>query len=110
RSPASRIWLALEGGAAVGLVTAHLYEPAPMYRPSLMVHVDDLYVTPTSRGRGVGSRLIDEARQWGLSQGATELRAGVLAANGAGRAFWETERARDYSVTVVLDLEGDRGR
>ncbi|MGB3542360.1 MAG: hypothetical protein WBA11_05475, partial [Rubrivirga sp.] len=31
RSPASRIWLALEGGVGVGLVTAHLSEPAPMY-------------------------------------------------------------------------------
>ena len=105
RSASSRVWLALEGGAAVGLATAHLYEPAPMYRPSLLVHVDELYVSPAARGRGTGARLIGEARAWGVSQGATELRAGVLATNAAGRAFWDGQGARDYSVTVALALE-----
>ncbi len=106
RSPASRIWLALEDGTAVGLLTAHLYEPAPTYQPSLMVHIDDLYVAPLARGHGLGATLIAEARAWGLEAGATEIRVGVLAANDEGRSFWDAQGARDYSVTVTLALEG----
>ncbi len=104
RSASDRIWLGFDGAAAVGLLTAHLYEPAPMYRPHTLVWVDELYVAPAARGRGLAGRLLDEARQWGATEGATELRAGVLAANAAGRAFWARQGATDYSVTVAAPL------
>lgn len=103
RSRADRVWLALDGGP-VGLLTAHLYEPTPMFRPHGLVYVDDVYVAPEARGRGVGALLLDAARQWGEAEGATQLRAGVLAANAAGRAFWERQGAADYSVTVTMPL------
>lgn len=108
RSPSSRVWLALEGGDALGLATAHLYQPAPVYQPSLMVHVDDLYVAPPARGHGVGAVLLDHAREWAALEGATEIRVGVLASNAAGRAFWERQGARDYSVTMTLGVGGGR--
>lgn len=104
RSRTSRIWLALDGGRPVGLLTAHLYAPAPTYRPASLVHVDDLYVAPEARGRGLGRALLDAARQWGRAEGAAHLQAGVLAANAAGRAFWAREGAVDYAVTVTVPL------
>lgn len=104
RSDGSRIWLAVDGGQAVGLLTAHLYQPAPTYRPRLFVHVDDLYVAPDLRGSGVGRQLLDAARAWGRTAGAEHLQAGVLATNEAGRAFWTRQGAEDYSVTITLPL------
>lgn len=105
RSRMSRVWLALDAGTAVGLLTAHLYEPAALYEPSLLVHVSDLYVAPPARGTGVARALVDAARQWGRAEGARQLRAGVLATNTAGRAFWSQAGAADFSVTVTMDLE-----
>ena len=105
RSRGSRIWLALRSARPVGLLTAHLYEPTPTYRPRLLVHVDDLYVAPSARGLGVGARLMDHARQWGRAEGAAQVQAGVLAANADGRAFWARQGAEDYSVTVALPLD-----
>ena len=104
RSPRDAVWLGLAGGTPAGLLTAHLYETTPMYAPVSLVYVDDLYVRPEARGRGLGRRLLGAARAWGAERGATELRAGVLAANGAGRAFWAREGAADFSVTVTLPL------
>lgn len=104
RSPRDAVWLGLDGATPVGLLTAHLYETTPMYAPVSLVYVDDLYVRPASRGRGLASALLGAARAWGADLGATELRAGVLAANGPGRAFWARQGAEDFSVTVTLPL------
>ena len=104
RSDTDRVWLAVAGAAAVGLLTAHLTTPAPTFAPALMVWVDDLYVAPAARGRGTGRRLLDEARVWAHGLGATEIRAGVLAANPAGRGFWTREGASDVSVVVTIPL------
>ncbi|WP_420454055.1 GNAT family N-acetyltransferase [Rubrivirga sp.] len=104
RSEGSRVWLALDAGRPVGLLTAHLYQPAPLYREHLLVHVADLYVMPEARGVGTGRALLDHARSWGRAEGAAQLQAGVLAANAAGRAFWARAGADDYSVTVTVGL------
>lgn len=104
RSDADRVWLAEADGDTVGLLTAHLYAPAPTFQPAVMVYVDDLYVAPEARGRGVAGLLLDEARAWARANGATEIRAGVLAANPPGRAFWEGQGAVDFSVVVTIPL------
>ena len=104
RSDADRVWLASVDGALVGLLTAHLYTPAPTFVPSLMVWVDDLFVAPEVRSRGIGRLLLDEARVWAHGVGATEIRAGVLATNPGGRAFWTREGASDVSTVVSIPL------
>lgn len=104
RSDADRVWLADAGGTAVGLLTAHLFTPAPTFATALMVWVDDLFVAPETRGQGIGQALLDEARVWAHGVGATEIRAGVLAANPGGRAFWAREGATDVSVVVTVAL------
>ncbi len=104
-SDADRVWLADRAGSAVGLLTAHLYTPAPTFAEALMVYVDDLYVAPAARRRGAAGLLLDEARAWAYGAGATELRAGVLAGNAAARAFWARQGAADFSVVVAVPLE-----
>ena len=104
-----RIWLAEAASPVsptaqriVGLLSAHLYQPAPTFEPYTMVYVDDLYLTPSVRGTGVASRMLDEVRAWAEESGALEIRAGVLAANAAGRAFWARQGAEDFYVTVTI--------
>ena len=111
RSDGDRVWLAetpaAEGGAPVGLLTAHLTTPPPTFAPVLMVWVDDLYVAPHARGRGVAGLLLDEARIWAHGHEAGEIRAGVLSANPAGRAFWARQGAADFSVVITIPLSAD---
>ena len=103
RSATDRVWLAASPPRGpVGLLTAHLYVPAPVYRDARIVHVSDLYVAPQGRGQGLAAQLLGEARAWARAEGAAHVQAGVLAANAAGRAFWAAQGAGDYSVTVTL--------
>lgn len=106
RSSNDRVWLAvLADDEPVGLLTAHIYEPAPTYAPTKIVYVDDLYVAVEARGHGLAGQMLSEAKAWGVTHGATQVRAGVLAANAIGRAFWAREGSKDFSVTVTIDLE-----
>ncbi len=106
RSDADRVLVAeAEGGALIGLAVAHLAWPPPVYAPHLLVWVDDLYVEPAHRGSGAGRALLDALKAWGREAGATDLRAGVLATNPAGRAFWASAGGADYQVTVTLPLD-----
>ncbi|MEO0560281.1 MAG: GNAT family N-acetyltransferase [Bacteroidota bacterium] len=110
-SPGHRVWLAEiaspvseSAQRVVGLLTAHLYQPAPTFEPYTMVYVDDLYLIPAARGQGVADRMMDEVRAWADESDAIEIRAGVLAVNSAGRAFWAKQGATDFYVTVTARL------
>lgn len=47
----------------------------------LVVELQDLYVEPARRGRGIGSALIEDAMRWARAQSATMLEV-VIAPNG----------------------------
>lgn len=111
RAHTARVWVAeapapeAPGARLVGLCTALLADPSPMYRGGSFVFVGDIVTAPAWRGRGLGHRLVREARAWAREVGAAEIRAGVLATNPAGRRFWAREGADDFSVTVTIPLE-----
>ena len=102
RGDGSGVWLATGGAEPAGLVVAHAYETAPVYQPERILFVSDLYVRPEHRGRGVGRALLAAARAWGDAHGLGPTRAGVLASNAAGLAFWERVGGRPFSVTVTV--------
>lgn len=94
------VLVAEDSDRLIGLLTAQIYHPAPIYKPATMIYVEDLVVEPESRRRGVGRALVDRAIEWGNELGATEVRAGVLAGNRGARVFWDQVGAGDYYVTV----------
>ena len=96
-------------GALVGLLTAHAGWPVPVYASVSFVHVDDLFVSLPARGQGIGVALLDSVREWAADIGATEIRAGVLAANSSGQAFWTEQAAQPFSTTLILQL-GEQSR
>lgn len=66
-----------------------------------------LYVHPDARGEGVGSKLLDAAHNVLADRGCDRVRAMVLAANEAGRAFYAASgfEETDETGTTVIDGE-----
>lgn len=66
--------------------------------------IDDLVVTKTHRGRGIGAMLLMEAERLTRAAGLSRLKLGVLSGNdGAARAYARAGY-RDYSRTMIKEL------
>src|SRR5689334_5059481 len=79
-------WLAEDGGAAVGhVVLTHCFS---MEYGGLRGFIDDLYVRPAARGRGVGAALLAAARGGALARGVRALHVEVGPENGTARRLY----------------------
>ena len=64
---------AFDGEQLVGLVRATLWENSGMRKDLKAVCLDDIYVIPAYRRRGIASRLFAEVEAWSKAQGAIRL-------------------------------------
>ncbi|MFB9894808.1 GNAT family N-acetyltransferase [Planobispora takensis] len=85
--PDRLVLVADDDGRIVGHLTGALSGPTPM-RPVTVATLGSMYVRPAYRGRKIGTRLVEEFRDWARLHGAQY--AGVTAYTGnegAGRFF-----------------------
>ena len=64
---------AFEYEQLVGVVRASLWEESGMVKGIKTVCLDDIYVLPNYRRRGVATRLFDAVESWAKEQGAVRL-------------------------------------
>ena len=74
------ILLAVEGDRVVGLASVYADILSIRYGPRCWLQ--DLVLTASHRGRGIGAQLLDAASDWARERGCTHLELG----SGAGRA------------------------
>ena len=67
----SAMWVAELDGRAVGIATARKF-PA-IHQSAPVVWLTVLVVAESARGRGVGTRLVNEAEEWAREQGARRI-------------------------------------
>ena len=75
--------------------------------------VENVFVRPSHRGRGVGTRLMDAAETALADRGADVVSLEALAANDAARRFYRERGYRVHRVVVEKPVESDtntRGR
>ena len=101
-----RLFVAEQAGELAGFASAQRWAPPPIYAAEGEIYLNELYVAPEARRRGLGRRLVGAVRGWAEDLGAARLRLGVLAANAAGRRFWEHQHARPLSLTYAIELPG----
>lgn len=96
--------LAFEGEEAVGLAV-YFYEFST-WRGQPGVYVQDLYVAPGARGRGLGRDLIQAVRQRAAEQGARYVKLTVYDRDPAALAFYHSlgfESCEDELPLVLRD-------
>jgi GNAT superfamily N-acetyltransferase len=72
--------------------------------PDPYAWIQDIFVMPGWRRRGVASLLLAEAEQFARAQGARQLRLGVLDRNPDARMFYERHGFREYTHVLTKPL------
>jgi GNAT superfamily N-acetyltransferase len=83
----SVIFVAFEGPTAVGLT--QLYPSFSSGAMARILILNDLFVTPDARGRGVGAALLDAAAEYGRRIGAVRLVLSTELTNRKAQAVYE---------------------
>jgi ribosomal protein S18 acetylase RimI-like enzyme len=86
----SVIYLAEEEGTVVGFVQLYPLFSSTAPRPGRIWLLNDLYVTPDVRGRGVGRQLMDRARQLAEETGARSIELTTASSNTRAQALYES--------------------
>jgi GNAT superfamily N-acetyltransferase len=96
--------LAFEGEEAVGL--AVFFYEFSTWRGTPGVYVQDLYVSPRMRGRGVGRDLVDAVRQRAAEWGGRYVKLAVYDGNEQALGFYQAlgfEICHDEQVLALRD-------
>jgi GNAT superfamily N-acetyltransferase len=105
--PGSIALLAEDGGRVVGICTAYI--DLLSVRFGCRCWVEDLAVNPSERSRGIGARLLAEARGWAAAQGASHLELDSGEARTDAHRFYEREGSEGRSFSFRwADLDRER--
>jgi GNAT superfamily N-acetyltransferase len=91
-----------DGGEIVGICTVYL--DLDSVRFGQRAWVEDLAVDPERRSGGVGKQLLDAAKDWGRSRGATHLELDSGEAREAAHRFYEREQPSWRSTCFGWEL------
>ena len=103
RSDADQVLVAKEDGVLVGMLLVH-YRRA-MSHGNWIAEVDDMYVEPSHRHRGLATMLLDEAAKLAKARGAAALKAGIGTANKDALEFYERHGFVRQGFVVSRSLE-----
>ena len=100
----SFLFVAAAGDRTVGFISGELRQGSPTFHPRTWASVDDVFVEPEYRNRGMGRALLQSVRDWAQERGADGISLQVAAANARGRKFYEDLGFREISVYQVLEF------
>jgi GNAT superfamily N-acetyltransferase len=101
----SFLFVAAAGDRTVGFISGELRQGSPTFLPRTWASVDDVFVEPEYRNRGMGRALLQSVRDWAQERGADGISLQVAAANSRGRKFYEDLGFREISVYQVLEFD-----
>lgn len=92
----------------VGLISVRMQRAPelPVFIPQRWSVIDDLFVLPSFRRRGIGAQLIGAAENWARERGGAWLELGVYTFNEDARAFYEALGYGPVSTKLRKPLPG----
>ncbi len=103
--PAAEVLLAEEDGRAVGFALFFQNYSTFLARPGL--YLEDLFVEPEVRGRGIGKALLQAVARLAVERGCGRFEWAVLDWNAPAIGFYESLGARPMNDWTVMRVTGE---
>jgi ribosomal protein S18 acetylase RimI-like enzyme len=105
-SSTTRLFVCANEAALLGAIIVALKdEPENRWQQSRRTgYIEDLIVTETARGRGIGKQLMEIVRDWVLSQGVQVMELNVWEANAGACRFYESLGFKSVQRRMVWTL------
>ena len=102
-----QLYVCEDDGTLLGAVIVSLKDTAEdrWNKPYLCGYIEDLVVTSTARGRGIGRQLMQAARHWVTSRGVHTIELHVWEANTGARRFYESLELQTVQRRMTWELE-----
>lgn len=100
------LWFAETSGGVVGFCT---FKIIPFFRGAAdkFTDIQDFYIAPSARGRGLGRELAHLVMQEAVRQQATSIELDVAAGNSGAMEFWQRIgfKLRVYSMEMAVSRD-----
>jgi GNAT superfamily N-acetyltransferase len=103
--PAAEVLLAEEGGAAVGLALFFPNYSTFLAKPG--IYLEDLFVEPAHRGRGIGKSLLQAVARLAVQRGCGRFEWSVLDWNTPAIEFYKALGARPMNDWTIMRVTGE---
>jgi GNAT superfamily N-acetyltransferase len=104
RKPVAEVLLAEQGGRAVGMALYFQNFSTFLAKPG--IYLEDLYVEPEFRGRGLGKRLLQAVAQRAVARGCGRFEWSVLDWNTPAIEFYRGLGARPMNDWTIMRVTG----
>ena len=98
------IFIAIERGEPVGIITGRIYRTLPVKVHRRYGHMSNLFVQPPHRKKGIGTALFSEVLKWFRDNGIKDVRLGVYAKNASARDLFRKFKFREYVIEMKKHL------
>jgi len=91
----------------VGFAVSCILPNSPVYKTRWIGYINDISVTSSQRGRGIGELLVDDAVWWLKRNGAESVEVYVARMNEGAQRFWRKVGGREYLDRLSVELRDD---
>jgi len=85
----STVLVAEDSKKIVSYCLVSIISQPPEFGSKLYGYINELLVTGSHRGQGIGAKMVHEAEDWFRSKGIYQIEVGVVALNDVAAAFWQ---------------------
>ncbi len=105
--PDKRLFVAEKAKDVVGAAFVELRNSIddPIFRQRRYIHISEIAVAISHRGRGIGRMLMEKIHQWGRAQGISEIELQVWERNDRAIGFYENLGYQGWRRTMRFSLE-----
>ncbi len=98
------ILVATKDNRIIGYQISQILEHLPVLKKRRYCLINDIAISEGFRGKGIGTKMFKQARDWAIRKGVDRIELQVASGNSNAIRFYEKLGMKPYSYHMYLDL------